>query len=150
MSQIDKFYFEGKEYKKGDEISRNIKYLEDVNGRMYDKHIEGTIHQITDNLIVIQKKHYKECFQLCEIFYVKNDKKVSQAPFNVDNYCQNTINECVDDLLKDGKGHVFTSDQLNSVYNTIENTDILCDYYKNNSIETNYIDGIYMLQLKGI
>ncbi len=99
-----------------------IIYSYDDNGTEYTRNIVGKICQITPNFIVIDNGKYKESFKYCEL-YPQQNKVMKGEPYDlsIDNYKEDIVLQCLNDINRKGKGFVFTKEQLDKVLNRVSN-----------------------------
>ena len=99
-----------------------IIYSYDDNGTEYTRNIVGKICQITPNFIEIDNGKYKESFKYCEL-YPQQNKVMKGEPYDlsIDNYKEDIVLQCLNDINRKGKGFVFTKEQLDKVLNRVSN-----------------------------
>lgn len=99
-----------------------IIYSYDDNGTEYTRNIVGKICQITPNFIVIDNGKYKESFKYYEL-YPQQNKVMKGEPYDlsIDNYKEDIVLQCLNDINRKGKGFVFTKEQLDKVLNRVSN-----------------------------
>ena len=109
------------EFKLNENVELTI-YNYDDNGTEYTKIVSGKICQLTENLIVIDRGKYKECFRYSEL-YPQKYKEVKGEPYDlsINTYKEDIIVQCLYELKKKGKGFVFTKKQLDKVLNRVSN-----------------------------
>ena len=99
-----------------------IIYSYDDNGTEYTRNITGKICQITPSFIVIDNGKYKESFKYCEL-YSQQNKVMKGEPYDlsIDNYKEDIVLQCLNDINRKGKGFVFTKEQAEEVKSHLKN-----------------------------
>lgn len=99
----------------GENVNLTI-YNYDDSGVEYTKVVSGRVCQTTASFIVIDNGKYKESFR-CSELYPQKCKEVKGEPYDlsIDNYKEDIVLQCLNDINKKGKGFVFTKEQAEEV-----------------------------------
>lgn len=125
-------------------INENVKlkvFDYDDQGHEYTKIINGRVHQITNNFVVIDNGYYKEAF-LYSQFVKCTPGNVEEGSYDLslESYTADIIKRCIELFSKGKEGIVFNSEQLNEVINNIITNNVNSKY----TIRTE--EGIYYIK----
>ena len=109
------------DFKLNDNVEITV-YSYDDYGTEYVKNVVGKIIQLTNDLIVLDKGKYKESFKYCEL-YPQQNKVMKGEPYDlsIDNYKEDIVLQCLNDINRKGKGFVFTKEQAEEVKSHLKN-----------------------------
>lgn len=101
-------------FKIGDEIQEKIYDYDEYNIE-HINNIKGKVYQVTKDFVVIDNGKYKECFKYSQ--FNPKDKEEYRGSYDqqVEDYHNDIVNECIENINNTGEGYVFSLEQLREV-----------------------------------
>lgn len=118
------------DFKLNDNVEITV-YSYDDYGTEYVKNVTGKVIQLTNDLIVLDRRSYKESFKYCELSPNKPNSIIGEPyDLSIETYEEDIVQNCIKDLKKKGSGFVFTKEQVEKVMghylSSSENSRFVC------------------------
>lgn len=108
-----------KSFKLGENVKLKVYKVDEYNGDINFREVEGKVIQVTPYLVVIQRKHIRESFKYSELNPINDIQPVKDLYKDDENYREDIIEDCANAIKNNEEGYVFSVKQVEDTLNKL-------------------------------